>query len=185
MPATARSTHLAIVLAGAAVVLGGATVARRLSTARATPTPAVLAGFTERDVRVEIAFEEGRGGESWLRARFTPTRPGFRLYAKELPRGGLSGIGRPTLLELVAGLRATGPLHADRVAGEIRSDLLGLRFPVYPAGSVTLSLPVTRTPNDAGAAELSLTYMACSERTCMPPVIDRRVRVRVPPAAGS
>ncbi len=183
MPASARSTRLAIVFAGVAVVLAGGIVARRLGT-RGTSTRAALADFTERDVRVEIAFEQARGRGGWLRARFTPTRPGFRLYAKELPRGGLSGIGRPTLLEVVAGLRATGPLQADRVPGEIRSDALGLRFPVYPAGPVTLSLPVTRAPSGATVAELSLTYMTCSERTCMPPVIDRRARVLLP-APGS
>ncbi len=185
MTSISRRTRLVALLACAGIVLAGATVARRLRSSRAASTVTALAGFSERDVRVEITLEQAsRSRGTRLRARFTPTRPGFRLYAKELPRAGLSGIGRPTLLEVVAGLRATGPLRADRVPGEIRSDVLGLRFPVYPPGPVMLSLPVVPAPSGARTAELSLTYMACSERTCMPPVIDRRARVLLP-APGS
>jgi hypothetical protein len=185
MSATPRPTRIVLVVACLAVLLAGATIARRLQLSRAASTHTDLAGFTERDVRVAIELERARGSGShaWLRAHFTPVRPGFRLYAMELPRNGLSGIGRPTLLEIVTaeGLRAAGGLRADRVPGEIRSDVLGLRFPAYPPGPVTLSLPVTLAANGAARAELSVTYMTCGERTCMPPTIDRRVRVTLPP----
>ena len=188
MSSPRRPTRIVLVLAGLAVLLAGATIARRLRPARGEGTHIDLASFTERDVRVEIVLEHvrGSGGHAWLRAHFTPVRPGFRLYAMELPRDGLSGIGRPTLLEIVTaeGLRAAGNLQADRAPGEIRSDVLGLRFPVYPPGPVTLSLPVTLPADGTARAELSVTYMTCSERTCMPPAIDRRVHVTLPPSAS-
>ncbi len=185
MSATKLFRGGALLVGALVLVFGGATVATRLTRGRA-PASLALAGFTERDVRVEIALERagGSAGESSLRARFTPTRPGFRLYAKDLPRDGLEGIGRPTLLEIVSapGLKPIGPLRADRAPGEIRSDVLGLTFPVYPPGPVTLDLPVRLTGERPTTAELSVTYMTCSERTCMPPAIDRRVTVNVPAA---
>jgi len=177
--------RIVLVLACLAVLLAAATMVRRLHPARGESTRTELAGFTEGDVRVAIALERAHGSShASLRARFAPVRPGFRHYALELPRDGLSGIGRPTLLEIVTGLRAAGRLRADRVPGEIRSDVLRLRFPVYPPGPVTLTLPVTRAPDGPARAELSVTYMACSERTCMPPIIDRHVRVTLPPRSA-
>ena len=148
------------------------------------PRRTALAAFTEKNVAVEIALEQdGRGGAA-IAARFTPSRAGFHLYGKDLPRGGLDGIGRPTLLEIVGPApKKAGAMTADSPVETLDVPLLGVSFPVYPAGPVTLRQPVV-LPAEAGDAELSVTYMACSDRTCLAPAIDRRVRVRLPAADG-
>ncbi len=173
-----RHVAAALVLVAGVIVLIGATLVYR-----GTRTPRRgsmrLTSFTEQFVRVDLGLECDASGKASLAARFTPTRSGFHLYAKELPRDGISGIGRPTLLELRPSnrIRKTGPLAADRQTTILRSDILGLAFPIYPAGPVTLRQPVSISLPGPIAAELSLTYMACSERTCLPPAIDRRVSV--------
>jgi hypothetical protein len=141
-----------------------------------------LASFTDRDVAVDIALERDSAGKTWLAGRFAPTRPGYHLYGKDLPKTGLRGIGRPTLLEVVRapGLRPSGALVADRAPGELKVPEIGLTFPVYPAGPVTLRQPVTLDPAQPRDAELSVTYMACTEGTCLAPAIDRRVHVSLP-----
>jgi hypothetical protein len=144
-----------------------------------------LASFTDRDVAVELALEHDAAGTAWLAGTFTPTRQGFHLYGKDLPKEGLRGIGRPTLLEIASGesMRAAGPVQADRATSDLLVPELGLRFPVYPAGPVTLRRPVTFTRQGSAPAELSVTYMACTEGSCLAPAIDRRVRVTIPAAA--
>ena len=150
--------------------------ARRHADGAGTP----LAGFTEREVAVEIALEHDAGGHAVLAARFTPTRAGFHLYGKDLPRAGLQGIGRPTRLDVVGSApRLSGALQADRITETLNVPLLGLSFPVYPAGPVTLRQPVDLS-GGTPTAELSVTYMACSPRTCLAPAIDRRVKVQLP-----
>jgi hypothetical protein len=141
----------------------------------------VVAAFTERDVAVEIAVERDAAGKTWLAGRFTPTRPGFHLYGKDLPKGGIDGIGQPTLMEIVPSpaLKAAGPLTADRATSDLHVPLLGLTFPVYPAGPVTLRQPVT-VAGGAREAELSVTYMSCSESNCLAPAIGRRVSIALP-----
>ncbi|HET6765238.1 MAG TPA: hypothetical protein VFH27_16240 [Longimicrobiaceae bacterium] len=147
------------------------------------PRRTALASFTEKNVVVEIALERDGSGADAITARFTPTRAGFHLYGKDLPRGGLDGIGRPTLVEIVGPTpRRAGAMTADRPVETLNVPLLGVSFPVYPAGPVTLRQPIA-LPAVAGDAELSVTYMACSDRTCLAPAIDRRIPVRLP-AAG-
>ena len=101
------------------------------------------------------------------------------MYSKDLPRDGVDGLGRPTLLELVPGstLQSTGVLTESVAAGE--TDLGGLM--VYPAGPVTLRLPVTLPPGDDPVDEqVSVTYMACGNGSCYPPVIGKIIDIRVP-----
>jgi hypothetical protein len=58
---------------------------------------------------------------------------------------------------------------------------LDLSFPVYPAGPVTLSLPFEWvTGNNTVSMEVAITYMACSDKTCLPPVIDKHVIIQIP-----
>jgi len=139
-----------------------------------------LASFTENDVTADIALERDQAGQTWLAGTFTPTRAQFHLYSKDLPRDGLNGLGRPTLLEIVStdSPAIVGPLIADQPTSEYYIELLEQSFPVYPDGAVTLRLPI-ELPNRIGTTptELSLTYMACSARVCLPPVIDKRVTV--------
>lgn len=147
----------------------------------------LLTRFAEHEVAVEIALERDRSGKTWLVGTYTPSRAGFHLYGKDLPKAGIHGVARPTLLELVSStsIRPAGPLIADRPTIDLHVAALGSTFPVYPEGAVTLRLPVTLTPRDAATAELSVTYMSCSDRTCLAPVIDRRIAVRIPQFAAS
>src|SRR6266513_5347396 len=140
-----------------------------------------LTRFAEHDVSVEIALERSRSGTTWIVGTYTPSRATLHLYGKDLPRSGIHGVARPTLLELVssASIRPAGPLVADQPTIELQVAALGLTFPVYPAGAVTLRLPVTLTARDSATAVLSVTYMACSDRTCLAPVIDRRIAVKI------
>ena len=78
-----------------------------------------------------------------------------------------------------------GQLVPDQPTVDLHVAALESTFPVYPAGAVTLRLPVTLTARDSATAQLSVTYMACSERTCLAPVIDKRIAVRIPVVAAS
>jgi hypothetical protein len=149
-----------------------------LFSASCTPAAPELARFTENDVDVFIRLEKTGSGYI-LSATFTPPN-GYHLYSKDIPRDGVDGLGRPTLLELPknAQMRPTG-LLAESVPAEIPpfepKDLL-----VYPAGPVTLSLPVI-LPETIGPFEdiVSITYMACTNTGCKPPVVGKLVTVRV------
>jgi len=147
----------------------------------------LLTRFTEHDVAVEIALERSQSGTTWLVGTYTPSRATLHLYGKDLPKSGIHGVARPTLLELVssAAIRPAGPLAADQPTIQLQVASLGLTFPVYPEGAVTLRLPVTLTAQDTGTAVLSVTYMACSDRACLAPVIDKRIAVKVPASAAS
>jgi hypothetical protein len=57
----------------------------------------------------------------------------------------------------------------------------GVAFPVYPAGPVTLSLPIELIGNsNAISAEVAITYMACNEKICSPPVINKLISIEIP-----
>ena len=64
--------------------------------------PTSLAIFTESRVTVEIVLRSDENNQAWLEATFTP-EDGYHLYSKESPPGGIDGLGRPTLLELLPG----------------------------------------------------------------------------------
>lgn len=139
-----------------------------------------LAQFTEREVAAQLSLEKDAAGQAWLVASFTPTRANYHLYSKDLPRDGLEGMGRPTLLEIASaqGLVAAGPLAATPEPIDEYAPTLDLTFPVYPAGTVTLRLPVTLDETlETASAELAVTYMACGEGKCLPPVVDKRIPV--------
>ena len=146
-----------------------------------------LTRFAEHDVAVEIVLERSPSGKTWLVGTYTPSQGTLHLYGKDLPKAGIHGVARPTLLEFVssASIRPAGPLAADQPTIELQVAALGLTFPVYPEGAVTLRLPVTLTAKDSATAVLSVTYMACSDRICLPPVIDKRIAVRIPASAAS
>ena len=147
----------------------------------------LLTKFAEHDVAVEIALERSPSGKTWLVGTYTPSQAIFHLYGKDLPKSGIHGVARPTLLELVSStsVRAAGPLVADQPTIDLQVASLGESFPVYPEGAVTLRLPVTLTAQHSATAVLSVTYMACSDRICMAPVIDKRIAVRIPASAAS
>lgn len=178
MPRTSRYARLAPIAWLILVGVGGA---------RVQSERWLLTRFAERDVAVEIALERTQSGKTWLVGTYTPSQATLHLYGKDLPKSGIHGVARPTLLELVssASVRTAGPLVADQPTIDLQVAALGLTFPVYPEGAVTLRLPVTLTARDSVTAVLSVTYMACSDRTCMAPVIDKRIAVTIPASATS
>lgn len=145
--------------------------------ASCTPSAPELAHFAENDVDVSVRLEKAEGGYI-LSATFTPPK-GFHLYSKDIPHGGVDGLGRPTLLELPenAKMQAIGEL-AESIKAEIPpfepKDLL-----VYPAGPVTLSLPVTLPEiNQPFEDTISVTYMACTNTGCKPPVVGKEIVIK-------
>jgi len=165
------------------LIAGAAFFVRQTGVRLEAYRPAVLWQFTQNDVSAKIEVRESPAGQMELLGTFTPTREHFHLYSKDLPRSGLNGLGRPTLLEVISsdGIRLTGALTAYQPAHDIYIEILGLSFPVYPEGPVMLGLPFEWTSEDHTASmELSVTYMACSDQKCLPPVVDRRFTVKLP-----
>ena len=104
-----------------------------------------LGSFHQGGVRVDVRLERDAVNQRWLSAAFVPERVDTHLYSTDLPAAGIDGLGRPTHLAVVAaqGLWVTGPLVVDRpVTADPTIEGLHLSLPVYPAGPVTLRLPV-------------------------------------------
>lgn len=143
----------------------------------------LLAAFTENDVGVSIFLEPQSEEKYILSATFTPPE-GYHLYSKDIPLTGIDGVGRPTLIELTptSQLNAAGDLRESVKAQE--PDFEPKALLIYPAGPVTLSLPVELpTGNGWTEAEVQITYMACSASQCKLPVVGKRVLIAVPGAA--
>jgi hypothetical protein len=152
------------------------------SCAPAQSEPIALASFTENFVGVSVTLERASGGGTFLSATFTPSE-GHHLYSKDIPINGLEGLGRPTLLELPEESQMTvlGELIESVQAQE--PDFEPKELLVYPAGPVTLKLPVELPPgNDWIDDEIKITYMACSDYQCKPPVEGKIVSIRIPGA---
>ena len=166
-----RSSRSATFLALAVVVAVVVVLAARV----VTPATVVL---EESGVHVEIAYTGGTQGE--VVALFRPLEAGFHLYGPELPRDGIDGAGRPTLLEVKtgSGWRAIGALVPEPSTTPMLVPTFDRAFPIFPEGPATLRLSVERDPTASGSAELivSVTYMACSfSGLCLAPVIGREV----------
>ena len=171
----------------AAAALGLALAWRAAFPAAYAPAPPFtrvreLPGFSQNFVRVALALERDRNGALLIAGTFTPEEPDSHVYSTELPRGGIDGAGRPTLLELApqGGLRPLGPARADQMAALQQFEGFSRPFPVYPDGPVTLRLPVALASGGPAQAELLISYMACSSKGyCMPPVMEKRVNITV------
>ena len=141
-------------------------------------SPYPLASLTESKVTVDIALVWNEDGQIWLEATFTPEE-GFHLYSKDIPRGGVDGLGRPTLLELLPGskMTTTGTL-SESIPAIADTEIEGLLL--YPVGMVVLRLPILLPEGEGWFDEqVSVTYMACYESTCFPPVVGKIIPVRV------
>jgi len=142
--------------------------------------PVSLASFTENYVDVSIYLESDSGGKYSLSATFTPP-DGYHLYSKDIPLGGVDGLGRPTLIELTneSHMKVKGELTESLKAEEPNFEPKQLL--VYPTGVVTLSLPVELPPgSDWVDDEIKITYMACSASQCKPPVAGKIVLIHIP-----
>src|SRR5262245_52900049 len=83
---------------------------------------AQLAEFVENGVGVKVALETGPDQKPFLRATFTPTEAGFHLYSKDLPTGGINGIGVPTRFAVAPGeaISSVGKPFSDVEPKELR-----------------------------------------------------------------
>ena len=176
-----RRTILASTLLLAVFLLstGGWLLFRSLKSA-GPERPVTLAEFTESGVKVVIRLELDAQGKDILAVTFTAVASGFHVYSKDVPREGIDGLGRPTLLELPPGakMQATGSLQESvaPLVEPIQKDLPDLH--AYPEGPVSLYLPV-QLPQTAGEITdaVSVTYMACSQKGCKKPVEGKIIPV--------
>ncbi len=145
------------------------------------PEPLLLETFTKNSVTVSIYLSRTQDGQDALVASFAPPEDAH-LYSKDIPRNGVDGLGRPTLLELTqnsqmesaGGLLESSPAQIPEFEPK---ELL-----VYPVGMVTLTLPVTLPISEGWVDdEISVTFMACSDRGCKPPVENEVITVHIPP----
>lgn len=140
-----------------------------------------LATSTESSVEVTISMQRSTDNQLYLMATFTPTDSSLHLYSKDLPKTGFDGLGRPALLEIPAAssIQATGELMESTFSQPLAygpQDLL-----VYPAGPITLSLPITFPTKKSGTLETILvTYMACNEHGCRAPVENKPIEIELP-----
>lgn len=141
-----------------------------------------LASSAENKVDVTIALTRNEDGQFILSATFTPQLLDMHLYSKEIPRNGVDGVGRPTLLELAEGsvLKANGEVIESITSSQSSSfDSEGLLL--YPAGPVTLSLPVLLPDgNNWVDDKVTVTYMACDDRGCRVPVQQKPIAIKIP-----
>lgn len=163
-------TAVALCLAAAALLPAGCSSNRPGTPARTDVTATVA----RNGVQVTAVVSS-----STVRVTYRPQRPGFHLYSSSLPAAGVDGLGVPTLLGVRGGLRATGPATADRPVRALHLASLDVTLPVYPDGPVTLTLPVART-GPSPAAQVVVSYGACSAATCLLPVRDLTLAVRIP-----
>ncbi len=144
--------------------------------------PMSLISFTQNYVEVSLYLDRNSTGNYFLSGTFTPPN-GYHLYSKDIPIHGWNGLGRPTLFELTpdSQMKAIGGLVESvkpQEPGFEPKELL-----VYPAGAVTLSLPVELPPGSNWIQdEIKITYMVCSDTQCKQPVEGKIVSVRVPGA---
>lgn len=141
-----------------------------------------LAAFSENSVEVSIALKRDAFGQVLLTATFTPP-PDHHLYSKDIPRNGVDGLGRPTLIEIASdsNIQIIGQLLES--VPPINERFESLQLPVYPVGAVTLSLPILLPPGSDWVDEtVIVTFMACGDNGCKPPVMGKVVAIRVPGA---
>jgi hypothetical protein len=142
-------------------------------------SPYTLATWTENRVSGEIRLTWGESGQAQLEAIFTPEE-GCHLYSKDLPMQGADGLGRPTLFEILPDslLIPVGELTTS-VASIPDEDIPGLF--IYPVGSVTLTLPITLPEGEGWFDDLVIiTYMACRDGKCYPPVEGKIIPISIP-----
>jgi hypothetical protein len=140
-----------------------------------------LATSTENKVEVNISLTRNEDGQFILSATFTPQLLSLHLYSKEIPRNGVEGLGRPTLLELAEGsaLKANGELIESVAASQ--PPLNPGELLLYPAGPVTLSLPVLLPDgNNWVNDKVIVTYMACDGKGCRAPIQQKPIAIKIP-----
>ena len=149
--------------------------------APASSGPLQLATSIQNNVEVVITLERGDSNQDILSATFIPQSPSLHLYSKDIPKIGVDGLGRPTLLEL----SKDSPMQAVSELTESSSPEIPtvppLELLTYPAGPITLSLPVILPDGNTWSDdEVFVTYMACDETGCRPPVQNKSIAIKIP-----
>jgi thiol:disulfide interchange protein len=138
-----------------------------------------LATFEKNSVAVVLTFEPGEAGKGTLVGVFTPKPKNDPLHLYSIDLKGPEGVATTIAIRPGQAVEAAGPLSADKVP----YDHDGLA--IYPDGPVTVRLPVTVPPSADGApveTTLLISYMACSAKFCLNPVIKTPVKVLIPTA---
>ncbi len=125
----------------------------------------VLQTVDSQNAQVELRLERDSTNQMILAATYQPKEPHLHFYSKDLPRNGVDGLGRPTLLELsqAGQLRSIGPIIADAIAAPDPTIQTAKPLLIYPAGPVTLRMPVeidAQKPNQ----QILLSFMLCSSK---------------------
>jgi hypothetical protein len=140
-----------------------------------------LATYRENFVEVGIKLENKGDGQIFLSATFIPLLSDLHFYSKDIPKNGANGLGRPTLLEIASDslIKTSGNL-LESVPSQI-PDFEPKNLLVYPPGAITLSLPIILPEGDQWFNDRVLvTYMACNERGCRPPVEGKVIPIQIP-----
>ncbi len=140
-----------------------------------------LASSSESYVEVTITLENKDNEHFLLTATFNPLVTGLHLYSKDIPKKGVDGLGRPTLLELSVNsiIKSNGAL-TENISAQIPpfepKELL-----VYPAGQVILSIPILLPEGNKWINDQVLvTYMACNDQGCRPPIEGKVIPIQIP-----
>ena len=122
--------------------------------------------FTESAVKVtaSLSFEP----RELVVVKLQPLLPGLHLYGKSMPSGGVDGVGVPATVTVSGDLWQVGGARAN--VSEIRKQVAGLSgdIPVYPAGPISITLPVKEI--GGGRPTVIVSFGACSSRICFLPV---------------
>ncbi len=137
-----------------------------------------LATFEKFSVEVVITYEPGDvAGQGTLVGLFTPKPKKDPLHLYSVDLKGPEGVATTIAIRPGQAVEAAGVLTANKTP----ADHDGLS--IYPDGPVTVRLPITvPTTADGAPAEttLLLSYMACSAKFCLNPVIKQPVVVKIP-----
>lgn len=140
-----------------------------------------LARASENSVEVIVELARNAEGQVFLAVTFAPLGKGLHLYGKDIPKNGVDGLGRPSLVEIPkdSAIQITGAVVESASAQSLPEAPQELT--VYPEGAVTLKLPVTLPAGkDWFDDQVIVTYMACTAYSCRPPVEGKVIPVRVP-----
>jgi thiol:disulfide interchange protein len=136
-----------------------------------------LATVEKFSVEVVITYEpDATGGKGTLVGVFTPKPKKDPLHLYSIDLKGPEGVATSLSVRPGQAVAEAGPLTADQQA----KDHDGLA--IYPDGPVTVRLPVTVPPSADGApidTTLLISYMACSEKFCLNPVIKQPLVVKI------
>ncbi len=137
-----------------------------------------LATFEKNSVEVVITIEPGaKPGTATLVGLFTPKPKQDPLHLYSIDLKGPEGVATALVVRPGQTIEAAGALTADQMA----TDHDGLS--IYPDGPVTVRLPITVPLTADGAAvetTVLVSYMACSAKFCLNPVIKTPVKVMIP-----